>query len=94
VSDERDTLVEEVRAGDQIRYLGEWYDVVKVRLGIGRFPNLNASPIDPKPSDGVIRAPYVVLTIDDEGVDGSPRTLYFRRGWFVAAECNPRAEAS
>lgn len=85
MSDERDTRVEELRPGDQVRYLGEWVDVVKVRPGLGVFR-------DPVVEDaafvGDLYSPssYIALDVDDG------RTLFFRRGLFVAAKCNPRSE--
>jgi hypothetical protein len=96
VSDERDTRVEELHAGDQVRYLGEWFDVVKVRQGLGLFPILDVENLyhrDRRPKDPTrVIAPYVAVSIDDPGRDGRPRELFWIRGSFVAAECNPRAE--
>lgn len=92
MSDERDTRVEELRAGDQVRYLGEWLDVVKVRQGLGSFPITSLEYLydrnrSPKTSPTYLTGPYIALELDDG------RTVMFPRGWFVAAECNPRPEA-
>jgi hypothetical protein len=80
MSEERDTQVEHLRPGDQVRYLGEWFDVVKVRAGIGRRGAYVAIEVDElavQPSGALQRRVFMWLF-----------------GTFVAAECNPRIEGT
>lgn len=78
MSEERDTQVEHLRPGDQVRYMGEWFDVVKVRPGMGRrgaYVAIEVDEVAVQPSGDLRRQVFMWLF-----------------GSFVAAECNPRPD--
>jgi hypothetical protein len=79
VSTERDTRAEMLRAGDRVRYMGEWLDIVKVTGGVDR-PQGFEQPLA-----------MIVLTCEDD--HGAPRSVFYRPGVFVAADCMPRVDA-
>lgn len=37
MTEERETRVETLKPGDQLRWLGDWYDIVKVGQGISQL---------------------------------------------------------
>lgn len=84
--EDRDTRVETLREGDQLRYYGDWFDVVAVQtIDSRRHPQI-AVTIDE------MAAPAVeMVNLRGESIVHQPyRTVLFPPGHFVAAECQVR----
>lgn len=52
MSEERDTRAAELQPGDRVRWLGEWFDVVKVAPGLGSEGPFVGVTIDDRGPDG------------------------------------------
>lgn len=78
MSGERDTQAIHLRAGDRVRYVGEWLDIVKVSAAID-WPR---SVDKPRP----------IVVFDCETDEGPDRQVFFVLGHFVAADVMPRAD--